>query len=69
MRFMVNSAPGAGFRSEPSATFADAKAALSHAVELGARGMRLIKIRDIQTGKIFDEKGLRQSLSRPEGAT
>ena len=68
MRFMVNSSPGAGFRFEPSATFPDAKAALGHAVELASRGMRLIKIRDIETGKIFDEKSLRQSLSRSEEA-
>jgi|CXWL01.1.fsa_nt_gi hypothetical protein len=64
MRFMVNSAPGAGYRFEPSATFVEAKDALSHAVELSARGMRSIKIRDTVTGAIFDEKSLRQSLSR-----
>ena len=68
MSFIVNSSPGAGFRFEPSVTFADAKEALSHAISLATRGMRLIKIKNTETGEILDEKGLRQSLSHIEGA-
>jgi hypothetical protein len=62
MAFMVNSSPGAGFRFEPSATFADAKQALEHAAALARRGMRQIRIRDTESGQVFDEKGLRQHL-------
>lgn len=68
MSFMVNSSPGAGFRFEPSVTFPDAKEALGHAVALASRGMRLIKIKNTETGEVFDERGLRQSLSNIEGA-
>ena len=59
MAFMVNSAPGAGFRSEPSATFDEPQAALDHARWLSVKGMRLIKIRDTVSGDVFDERGLR----------
>lgn len=69
MRFIVNSSPGAGFRFEPSETFADARAALGHAMGLASRGMRLIKIRDVETGEIFDERSLRQSLASAEVAS
>ncbi|HCK83926.1 MAG TPA: hypothetical protein DHW63_05240 [Hyphomonadaceae bacterium] len=69
MSFIVNSSPGAGFRFEPSVTFADAKEALGHALGLATRGMRLIKIKNTETGEILDEKGLRQSLSHVEGAS
>lgn len=64
MAFMVNSSPGAGFRFEPSVTFADAKAALDHAIGLSRRGMRLIKIRDTDTGEVFDERGLRAHIQK-----
>lgn len=63
MSFIVNSSPGAGFRFEPSETFPDAKAALGHAMRLASRGMRLIKIRNTETGEVLDENGLRQHMS------
>lgn len=66
--FIVNSSPGAGFRFEPSVTFEGADAALRHATDLSLRGMRLIKIRNNETGEIFDERGLRQWLSEAAGA-
>jgi hypothetical protein len=62
MAFMVNSSPGPGFRFEPSVTFPDAKAALGHAAALARRGMRQIKIRDTDSGKVFDERELRQHI-------
>jgi hypothetical protein len=64
MPFIVNSSPSAGLRFEPSATFADAKAALGWAVALERRGMRLIRIRDTLTGSVFDERGLREEIKR-----
>jgi hypothetical protein len=69
MAFMVNSAPGAGFRSEPSATFEDPQAALEHARSLGARGMRLIKIRDTVSGTVFDERQLRLHIENLPAAS
>lgn len=62
MAFKVNSSPGAGLRFQPSETFADANAALSHAAVLGLRGMRLVKIIDTDTGEVFEEKSLRQKI-------
>lgn len=62
MAFMVNSSPGAGFRFEPSVTLPDAKRALEHAAALARRGMRQIKIRDTESGQVFDERELRQHL-------
>jgi len=64
MPFIVNSSPGAGLRFEPSATFADAKAALGWAAGLERRGMRLIRIRDTVSGNVFDERGLRDEIKR-----
>jgi hypothetical protein len=64
MAFIVNSAPGAGLRFEPSATLADAAAALTWAEGLAQRGMRLIRIRDTETGVVFDAKGLREEIKR-----
>lgn len=64
MPYIVNSSPGAGLRFEPSATFPDAKAALAWATGLGQRGMRLIRIRDTETGRVFEEKELREELKR-----
>ena len=64
MAFIVNSSPGAGLRFEPSATLPDATAALDWAKGLERRGMRMVRIRDIDTGQIFDEKGLRAELKR-----
>lgn len=66
--FIVNSSPGAGFRFEPSVTFEGADAALRHATDLSLRGMRLIKIRNNETGEIFDERGLRQWIAEAAGA-
>lgn len=63
MPFIVNSSPGAGLRFEPGVTLPDAKSALTHAADLATRGMRQIKIRDTETGEIFDEKALRAKLS------
>ena len=62
MAFIVNSSPGAGLRFESSVTLPDATAALSHAADLAMRGMRLIKIRDTDTGEIFDERALRLKM-------
>ena len=64
MAFIVNSAPGAGLRFEPSATHGDAAGALAWAEGLAQRGMRLIRIRDTETGAVFDEKGLREEMKR-----
>ncbi|MGQ0532551.1 MAG: hypothetical protein ACT4OF_07655 [Caulobacteraceae bacterium] len=64
MAFIVNSSPGAGLRFEPSATFPDAKAALGWVAGLERRGMRLIRIRDTESGHVFDEKGLREEIKR-----
>lgn len=66
MAFIVNSSPGAGLRFEPSATLPDAKSALSWAVGLGTRGMRLIRIRDTDTGLVFDESSLRAEIKRTQ---
>lgn len=68
MSFIVNSSPGPGLRFERSATFADAKDALSWAIGLDRRGMRLIRIRDMSTGNVFDERGLREEIKRLQGA-
>ena len=64
MAFIVNSSPGAGLRFEPSVELPTAKAALGWAVGLGLRGMRLIRIRNIETGQVFDEAGLRAEIAR-----
>jgi hypothetical protein len=66
--FIVNSSPGPGLRFEPSNTFADIKAALDWAVGLSRRGMRLIRIRDTDTGRIFDERELREEIKRLQEA-
>ena len=66
MAFIVNSSPGAGLRFEPSVTHADAKAALEWALGLSRRGMRLIRIRDTKTGRVFDEVSLRAEIKRVE---
>lgn len=64
MPFIVNSSPGPGLRFEPSATFPDAQVALNWASSLARRGMRLIRIRDLSTGVIYEEKALREQLKR-----
>lgn len=64
MAFIVNSSPGAGLRFEPSANLPTAKDALDWATGLGARGMRLIRIKDTDTGEVFDEAGLRAEIAR-----
>lgn len=68
MAFIVNSSPGAGLRFEPSATLPDAKAALSWAAGLERRGMRLIRIKNTQTGCVFDEKSFREEMKRVAAA-
>lgn len=68
MTFIVNSSPGAGLRFEPSAFFADAKAALVHAERLSLRGMRLIRARETETGEIYDVAGLRRHIAGVENA-
>lgn len=67
MAFLVNSSPGAGLRFEPSKTLSDAKAALDWASMLSRRGMRLVRIRDIETGCVYDESRLRAELQRVDG--
>lgn len=64
MPFIVNSSPGAGLRFEPSQTFPEARAALNCASMLALRGMRLIRIRDLDTGEVFDESALRAKIDR-----
>jgi hypothetical protein len=66
MAYIVNSSPGAGLRFEPSVTLPDARAALDWAVGLSRRGMRLIRIRDTETGRVFDEMSLRAEIKRAE---
>jgi hypothetical protein len=68
MAFMVNSSPGPGLRFEQSATFAKRDDALVWAIALARRGMRLIRIRDTESGVIFDERGLRDEIKRLHGA-
>lgn len=68
MPFIVNSSPGAGLRFEPSATLPDAKAALDWAIDLECRGMRLIRIRDTDSGQIFEARTLREEIKRLQGA-
>lgn len=68
LAFIVNSSPGPGLRFEPSKTLADMKAALDWAEGLSRRGMRLIRIRDTDTGRIFDERELREEIKR-QGAS
>lgn len=67
MAFIVNSSPGSGRRFEPSNTLADIKAALDWAAGLSLRGMRLVRIRDTETGRIFDERQLREEIKRLQG--
>lgn len=69
MAFIVNSSPGAGLRFEPSNTLNDAKAALQWASSLSRRGMRLIRIRDVETGRVYDEKQFREEMKGGEGAS
>lgn len=68
MAFIVNSSPGPGLRFEPSNTLTDMKAALDWAAGLSRRGMRLVRIRDTDTGRIFDERELRAEIKRLEQA-
>ena len=68
MTFIVNSVPNAGLRFEPSAHFADANAAVVWAADLVARGMRLVRIRDMTTGQVYDEAGLRNEIKRAKDA-
>jgi hypothetical protein len=60
--FIVNSSPGAGLRFEPSTTLPDAASALNRAIDLSRRGMRLVRIKDTETGRIYDEKSLREEI-------
>ena len=64
MAFIVNSSPPSGLLFEPGVTVADTKAALEHAVALSRRRMRLIRIKDTESGEVFDERGLRQHIER-----
>ncbi|MEZ5996103.1 MAG: hypothetical protein R3C25_10130 [Hyphomonadaceae bacterium] len=68
MAFIVNSSPSPGLRFEPSNTLTDMKAALDWAAGLSRRGMRLVRIRDTETGRIFDERELRAEIKRLEQA-
>ena len=64
MAFIVNSAPRSGLLFEPSRTVPDAGTALIHAVALSHRGMRLIRIKDTESGEVFDERGFRQHIEQ-----
>ena len=68
MAFIVNSSPGAGLRFEPSATFADAKTALNHARRLALRGMRLIRVRESETGMVYDVANLQRFIAGADGS-
>ena len=68
MAFLVKSSPRAGHLFEPSRTVPDASTALIHAVALSHRGMRLIKIKDTETGEVFDERGFRQHMEQLQAA-
>jgi hypothetical protein len=68
MPYIVNSAPGAGLRFESSVTVADAPAALDWAAGLAKRGMRLIRIKDTITGKVYDATDLRNEMRRAKEA-
>jgi hypothetical protein len=68
MPFIVNSSPGAGLRFEPSATFVEAKDALGWAAGLSRRGMRLVRIRNTDTGLVFDERSLQEEIKRSQSA-
>jgi hypothetical protein len=68
MPYIVNSAPGAGLRFEASVTVADATAALDWAAGLAKRGMRLIRIKDTITGKVYDTTDLRNEIKRAKEA-
>lgn len=68
MPFIVNSSPGAGLRFEASATFAQPAAALEWAAGLERRGMRQIRIRDTQSGTVFDQRSFREEIKRLESA-
>jgi hypothetical protein len=64
MAFIVNSSPRSGLLFEPSRTVADASTALIHAIALSHRGMRLIKIKDVDSGEEFDERGFRKHMAQ-----
>jgi hypothetical protein len=68
MPYIVNSSPGAGLRFESSKTFPEAKPALDWAIALERRGMRLVRIVDTATGRVFNEKELREEIKRPQEA-
>lgn len=69
MPFIVNSSPGPGLRFEPSSQQPDAKSALMWAEGLERRGMRLIRVRDIDTGQVFDQAAFRQECKRLQALT
>lgn len=69
MAYIVNSSPGAGLRFEGSKTLPDAKAAQDWAIALERRGMRLVRIVDTATGKVFSEKELRDEIKRLQEAS
>lgn len=64
MPFVVKSSPDAGLCFEPSQTFPDAKASLNAASRLALRGMRMIRIRDLDTGTVIEMEALRDEIAR-----
>ena len=68
MAYIIDSSPGAGLRFEPSVTVADADAALNQASAMVRRGMRLIRIKDTESGQVFDENSLREHTRRLKAA-
>lgn len=62
MSYIVNSAPGAGYKYQPSTRFENAIDALLCARELTKRGMRLVRIVDTATGVVYEEAALRAEL-------
>ncbi len=62
MTYIVNSSPRAGYKYEPSSSFITAAEALLFAAALTRRGMRLVRIVDTESGKVYEESVLRREL-------
>lgn len=58
----MNSSPRAGYKYEPSTRFVTAAEALLFAATLTKRGMRLVRIIDTESGKVYEESVLRREL-------
>lgn len=68
MAYVVNSSPGAGLRFEASKAVSNAGAALDWAIGLERRGMRMVRVVDTATGRVFTENQLRDEIKRLQEA-